>query len=117
VAPQEFILLGSAKRRDEMDEVTPPWEAYPHYARRTIGWRMGSGEEYFRNWREFLRRLPNDYETRLKYLNRHRPAPVSWSDWVLSILRPDAPFGCTEIQARELFQQGLIEHDAAYHTW
>ena len=99
-------------------DMLPPWEAFPTYERYTIGWRMGAGEDYRYDWYTFIEMLPNDYDTRLAYLMRHRPAPLNWGDEVLAVLYPstesDQEFDCS---TEELLNLGLVKHDAAYQTW
>jgi hypothetical protein len=103
------------------DDMVPPWEAFPTYERYTIGWRMGSGEDYFYDWHTFIEKLSNDYETRLNYLKSHRPAPLNWGDHVFRVLYPDIEseqkYGCSPAETLKLLNLGLIEHDVAYHTW
>lgn len=106
---------------EQAGEMVPPWERYPTYERYTIGWRMGDGEQYLYDWTDVINSLPKDYESRLAYLKRHRPAPLTWGDSVLWVLFPDADsdqdYGCSEAETKQLLELGLIEHDAAYRTW
>ncbi len=102
-------------------DMVPPWEQFPTYERYTIGWRMGAGEDYIYKWRNFINDLPDDYETRLGYFKRHRPAPLTWCDMVLHFLYPgielDREFGCSQAEIQKLTNLNLIEVDAAYQTW
>ena len=108
---------------NQNDEMVPPWEEFPDYERHTLGWRMGTGEAYLDDYYTFIQQLSNDYETRLNYLKRHRPAPLNWDTYVLSILYPDRELnqefgvGCSPTEILNLLNLGLVEHDAAYHTW
>lgn len=100
-------------------EMKPPWETFPTYERYTIGWRMGAGESYLYDWSDHVRSLPSDLQSRLHYLQQHRPAPLSWSDAVWSVLYPEreqreAPDALT---IEDLLDLELVAHDAAYHTW
>jgi len=99
----------------------PPWEQFPTYTRYTIGWRMGSGEQYRYDWSDFLKTLPVDFDPRLEYLRSHRPAPLNWGDTVLNVLYPatenDQKYGCSSTETAKLLELGVIEHDAAYQTW
>jgi len=101
--------------------MNPPWEQFPTYERYTIGWRMGSGEQYLYDWRDFLETIPKDRGSRIEYLRSHRPAPLNWGDSVLRVLYPDGEtdeeFGCSPTEINELLELGAIEHDAAYKTW
>lgn len=102
-------------------DMLPPWEQFPTYERYTIGWRMGPGEDYLYNWYAFTEKLPNEYDARLNYLKRYRPAPLTWGDTILTVLYPDAEseqkVGCSKAEIRTLLELGLVEHDAAYQTW
>jgi hypothetical protein len=102
-------------------EMVPPWEEFPTYERYTIGWRMGTGEDYRYNWYKFIEKLSNDYNTRLNYLRCHRPAPLNWGDEVLAVLFPktesEQEYGCSQAEILKLLNMGLVEHDAAYQTW
>lgn len=106
---------------NQQTDVVPPWEQFPAYERYTIGWRMGTGEDYLHHWYAFIEMLPNDYDTRFTYLKRHRPAPLSWGDMILTVLYPetesDQGFGCSHEDILKLLGLGLVEHDAAYQTW
>jgi hypothetical protein len=108
---------------EQQPDLTPPWEKYPTYERYTIGWRMGAGEDYLYQWGKAVKSMPEDYETRLRFLQGYRPAPLTWIDFVFNVLYPQADsvsasektFSEKEIQKyREL---GLIDYDAAYQTW
>lgn len=106
---------------NQQTDMIPPWEQFPTYERYTIGWRMGTGEDYLHNWYAFVEMLPNDYDARLDYLKRHRPAPLSWGNIILAVLYPesesDQQFGCTQKELLRLLGLGLVEHDVAYRTW
>ena len=103
------------------DEMAPPWEAFPTYPRHSMGWRMGVGEGYAQEWHAFIDTLPSDYDVRLGYLKRHRPAPVNMGKLVLSVLEPDrhsdGQMDCSEEELQRLLGLGLVEYDAAYYTW
>ncbi|MCT4596853.1 MAG: NADAR family protein [Vallitalea sp.] len=58
--------------------MAPLWLMHPHIMRRSIGWRMGYGEDYaytFHGWYKSL----NDEERR-KYMNMF-PEPKGWLGW------------------------------------
>jgi hypothetical protein len=88
---------------------------------------MGSGEGWLSMWWVFVEDL--DHEARFGLLQRHRPAPVTWADWVYGFLHPDAmepddkneddsAFEAFEAAQRaELRAEGLIASDVAYQTW
>lgn len=106
---------------DQQTDMVPPWEMFPTYERYTIGWRMGTGEQYRYEWHDFISKLPKDYASRLAYLRRHRPAPLNWGEAVLAVLypkaRPSRNRDCSPKETRKLLELGLVEQDVAYHTW
>ncbi|MEM7036347.1 MAG: hypothetical protein AAF570_05145 [Bacteroidota bacterium] len=106
----------------------PPWEKYPNYERYTIGWRMGSGEQYRYDWADFLKTVPADFEARLEYLRQYRPAPINWWENVRYVLDPtsddiehdeeDPEWEEKEkAEIGKLLELGVIAYDAAYRTW
>ncbi len=106
---------------DQHSEMVPPWEQFPTYERYSIGWRMGPGENYLHNWYAFIEGLPGERDSRFNYLKRHRPAPITWCDAIHAVLYPtvksEQKFGCSRAEIHALLESGLVEHDAAYHTW
>ena len=119
---------------DESGDLAPPWEKFPHYERHTIGWRMGTGEDWLGLWHVFLENLDPAFEVRLAYLKRHPPAPFTWASSVHDVLYPssreedkgdddddddddvDDDRAATERRAA-LLQRGLIASDIAFATW
>lgn len=104
---------------DERGELAPPWEEFPAYEKSTIGWRMGSGEDWLSLWYVFKETLDRSYEARHAYLRRHRPAPESWARAVWHTLYPDEeyPEELSDEQLNALREEGLIGSDVAYETW
>jgi hypothetical protein len=110
---------------DDRGDLAPPWERFPHYERYSLGWRMGSGEDWLGLWHVFLERLGPTYEARLAYLRRHRPAPFTWADNVYEALHPslsedesdDGDDRIAKERRSELLEMGLIASDAAFPTW
>lgn len=109
---------------DGNGDLAPPWERFPTYERYTIGWRMGSGEDWLGLWHVFLEDFEPAFEARLAYLRRHPPAPVTWADAVHGVLYPSS--GDEErdddeeaaAERRDALQgAGLIASDVAYSTW
>ncbi|WP_437826943.1 hypothetical protein [Sorangium sp. So ce1153] len=119
-----------SRLREHLDlrgDLAPPWERFPDYERHTIGWRMGAGEDWMGLWGVFLEQLGRDPETRIAYLRRHPPAPVSWADAVHRVLYPaeegddddgdeDDPAAAAQRRSA-LLGQGLIASDVAFTTW
>ncbi|AGP38585.1 hypothetical protein BE04_35610 [Sorangium cellulosum] len=114
---------------DARGDLAPPWERFPDYERHTIGWRMGAGEDWMGMWSVFLEQLAPDPGTRIAYLRRHPPAPISWADAVHEVLYPaergdddgdededDEPTAAVERRSA-LLEQGLIASDVAFATW
>ncbi len=119
-----------SRLRDHLDprgDLAPPWERFPDYERYTIGWRMGAGEDWLGLWSVFLEQLASDLETRIAYLRRHPPAPVSWADAVYDALYLATQGDDEELEEEDLtvlaqrrsalLAQGLIASDVAFTTW
>ncbi len=54
----------------------PPWIKYPAIPRSSIGWRMGEGEAYWDDFREWWKaQLPHDQAN----LRNSYPEPPEWS--------------------------------------
>ncbi|WP_437643967.1 hypothetical protein [Sorangium sp. So ce362] len=117
---------------DPRGDLAPPWERFPDYERHTLGWRMGAGEDWMGLWGVFLEQLAPDPESRIAYLRRHPPAPISWADAVHDVLYPaeggdeddsdeddsDEDDPTAVVQRRSaLLEQGLIASDVAFTTW
>lgn len=110
---------------DARGDLTPPWAQFPTYERYTIGWRMGSGEDWMGLWHVFLKSLGSP-EARLGYLRRHPPAPETWANMIHNVLYPpagkptrsddDEP-EIAEQRRAALRSAGLIASDVAYRTW
>jgi protein-tyrosine-phosphatase/N-acetylglutamate synthase-like GNAT family acetyltransferase len=65
----------------EHGTLVPPWHKFPEIPRRSIGWRMGSGEWYMWMWQRWHRSL--DPAARTEYVTRWQPeCPPQWSDWL-----------------------------------
>lgn len=56
----------------------PPWLAYPHIEKASIGWRMGYGEHYSIRFFDWLNRLSQGEREEYRRLF---PEPVTWSGW------------------------------------
>lgn len=71
------------------DTLVPPWCKYPEIPRRSIGWRMGSGEWYLWMWQRWWESL--DAAARATYVARFAPdTPPAWRDWIAAISSPEA---------------------------
>jgi hypothetical protein len=110
--------------RDAHGDLAPPWEEFPTYERYSMGWRMGSGEDWLRLWHVFLEEL-EDRDARLAYLRRHAPAPFNWANAVANVISEDEGEEDGEADGEEdedidydaLLAEGLIASDIAYPTW
>lgn len=109
---------------DANGDLAPPWARFPGYERSTIGWRMGTGEDWLGLWYTFLEHLPRDLATRMAYLRRHPVAPISWADCVHAVLYAvtedgdeDDDEGRGRNQRQALLDSGLIASDVAYANW
>ena len=56
-------------------EMEPLWIFLPGIPRYSLGWRMGQGEDYKREWWPWFRSLNN--EQRELYINKY-PEPPEW---------------------------------------
>ncbi len=120
---KQFYRARLAENLDPNGDIVPPWARFPHYERYTIGWRMGSGEDWLSYWHVFLEELDPTSDVRLAYLKRHPAAPVNWAERVYDVLHPsrernDEEEDWVAVQRRaDLLQLGLIASDAAYPIW
>lgn len=77
---------GSPESPSELEhEIEPPWAHLPELPYGSMGWRMGTGEDYLRRWFAFVRTVP-DHRALLRYLRRHPPAPHRWRNPLLECL-------------------------------
>ena len=56
----------------------PPWLAHREIERYSIGWRMGSGEDYIDRFGDWLDALSSEERTEYRTLF---PEPVTWMGW------------------------------------
>ncbi|MEG3181011.1 hypothetical protein [Sphingomonas sp. LT1P40] len=70
------VLPDSVMKLDAEGWPIPPWSALPMIKRRSIGWRMGLGEDYMAEFCDWFRTLTNDENER--YVTRY-PEPTEWS--------------------------------------
>ena len=78
--PEEFIAaLKSGEihipRPDPNRPLVPPWVTFPDYARGSMGWRMGSGEDEWHWFWERFTLLPEDERT--AFIAKY-PEPEGW---------------------------------------
>ncbi|QLC20762.1 hypothetical protein HFP51_00320 [Parasphingopyxis sp. CP4] len=57
------------------DPMLPPWIVFPDYERQSMGWRMGSGEDYWHDFSDWFRAL--DDQARAQYIAAN-PEPTGW---------------------------------------
>jgi len=106
-----------AEEADENGDIQPPWARFPTYTRTTIGWRMGSGEDWMWMWRRWLSRLTGR-GARLAYLRRHPKAPRTWANMVHDLLEEgDFVIALPEDVVEGLIREGLVGDDVAFDTW
>jgi arsenate reductase len=60
--------------------LVPPWIKFPAIPRRSIGWRMGSGEWYLWTWGRWWATLAP--EARDAYRARWPDVPIEWRGWL-----------------------------------
>jgi hypothetical protein len=72
------------ERLRHTEDLPPPWEAFPMIPRGSIGWRMGSGEDYIGDWYRWIQALTlPQFEA---YQARH-PAPGPWQSIYINCLK------------------------------
>ena len=71
------------KWRDEDGYLAPPWIAFPHIARGSIGWRMGPGEDYWQVFVDWYRGLGESQreQFRSKYPEPDEEGSASGLPW------------------------------------
>lgn len=73
---KEFLSNALADmKQNAVDHRQPPWMAFPAYDRYSMGWRMGSGEDYWHAFQAWIRSLErSDMDA---FISAH-PEPESW---------------------------------------
>ena len=61
----------------------PPWTVYPDIEIYSIGWRMGSGEDYMIAYQPWLRELPQ--AEKAAYIAKH-PEPEAWTGFYENVI-------------------------------
>lgn len=72
----------AAALAEQGGELQPPWAHLPWISRWSIGWRMGTGEDYAMMWSDFSDEKIHGLTEALAYLRRHPRAPRTWADWL-----------------------------------
>jgi len=73
--------LTDMKEPNYPDPMLPPWAAHPDYAEYSMysmGWRMGSGEDYMCDFRQWFDALSEDVKQH--YIETHSE-PDGWDNW------------------------------------
>ena len=78
----------TADLRDEHGDLLPPWVAFPHLPRFSIGWRMGRPESHLTDWTNWYLVLPED--ERRNYRRRYRAPWPLWTGSYLTLSRSSA---------------------------
>jgi hypothetical protein len=71
-------LPDSPLKYDERGRALPPWVVFPDIERYSIGWRMGSGEDY---WHAFAEWYSSLSATSWSNYRASYPAPEGWEDF------------------------------------
>lgn len=84
-SPRQEERLANAKEfgidpLDSDGDYLPPWKAFPEIPRVSMGWRMGSSEEYLEHWSNWYAALNSPQ--RAKYRGKYWP-PLTWWDTYL----------------------------------
>lgn len=108
------------KYLNEAGEIPPPWILFPTYTRYTIGWRMGTGEDYMSCWYRWRSGMFETTEALTRYLCRYDPAPFTWATMIGRILSPgfdDSDDFDEDLFIENMLNLGFVREDAAYHNW
>jgi len=81
-------LAKSLYRIEDGETPLPPWLMIPEYGPISMGWRMGSGQEYLVEFVRWFRELEDS--RRVNYMNDY-PEPVEWSGFYDRIMRAHKP--------------------------
>ena len=103
--------------RESDTELEPPWVAFPWIRARSIGWRMGGGEDYLLRWFPYVKTHILDFPAALAYLQRHPRAPRPWASFLISWLQPLAQAssrGPLTLDHAHVEALGLVGDDVAY---
>lgn len=68
--------IKNRRRVGDEGRPNPPWHEFPHLRKGSMGWRMGAGEDYILEFREWFRRL-ND-QMQAEY-SQQFPEPEEWA--------------------------------------
>jgi hypothetical protein len=66
----------------------PPWQKYPEIPRFSIGWRMGGGEDYFRQFRTWYKSLTDQEADEYA---RQNPEFEEWQGFYAAVRRGVPP--------------------------
>jgi hypothetical protein len=78
--PNDFASATESTKKIPQAELPPPWVKYPSIPCYSIGWRMGAGEQYMREW--FNPMSAKDSNARVDYFKKYLPLPFSWLAWI-----------------------------------
>lgn len=101
----------------DRDDMAPPWAKYPEIQQGSLGWRMGTGEDWLMNWHDWIVARPADRAQRIAYLGRHPPAPRNWADTARWVVDPGAEGDARTALNHELVALGLVADDVAILAW
>ncbi|MEM8789813.1 MAG: hypothetical protein AAGE76_16285 [Pseudomonadota bacterium] len=73
---KEFLKSAAAEmKKNAVEHKQPPWTSFPEYSRYSMGWRMGSGEDYWHAFHSWIRSLESqDAEA---FISKY-PEPEDW---------------------------------------
>jgi len=81
VTTDEQLAKDVAAELAEHGTLVPPWHKYPEIPRRSMGWRMGTGDWYMWMWHRWFGSLTD--ASRAEYVATWEPqAPPDWKGWL-----------------------------------
>ncbi|NQZ48527.1 MAG: hypothetical protein HRT63_13515 [Erythrobacter sp.] len=89
IAEAAISLPDSSLQFDEQGRALPPWKVFPDYARLSMGWRMGGGEDYWYDFRQWYHLLP---PAKIQKYQSTYPTPEGWEDFY-EVMTPMKPKG------------------------
>jgi hypothetical protein len=110
--PDDSVPATESAEKTPQTELPPPWVKYPSIPCYSIGWRMGVGEEYMREWWFNPIFSGKDSSVRVDYFKKYLPLPFSWLVWIADscgYCNNDRSEQGIFIAVRQLEEEGLAD--------
>ncbi|SMX30959.1 hypothetical protein [Actibacterium lipolyticum] len=79
---ETLIERSNEIRQNYPDPMVAPWGQFPTIPPRSIGWRMGPGEDYFLDFHDWFKKLSREEQTNYCVKN---PEPAGWAGFYTRI--------------------------------